>query len=80
MARLTRQHINGRTGMIESFIDDGKEWWHATVAPPHADTAKVVTDRSEEAAKLSADNLAHPGCANRTCREGWVIDDGTRRD
>ena len=78
MARLTRQHINRRTGVIESFMDDGQEGWHATVAPPHADTAKVDTDRSQDAAKLSADNLAHPGCSPLTCHGAWLIDDVAR--
>ena len=75
MARLTRQHINGRTGVIESFIEGGAESWQATVAPPH-DAGDVLTDPSEEQARLSADNLAHPGCAPATCRGGWVIEDG----
>ena len=76
MARLTRQHINGRTGVIESFADGDGESWQATVAPPH-DTGRIMTHRSSEQAKLSADYVAHPGCSPVTCHEAWVIDDGT---
>ena len=76
MARLTRLHINGRTGAIESFLDGGVERWQATVAPPD-DVGDIIVDRSEEQAKLSADNLAHAGCSPVTCHGDWVIDDGT---